>query len=424
MEFSEHLNKYLSKSEIDNLLTSLKEKSLRAVLLNYKRFSDEEFIKKFPNVKKHPITPHAYIYDPDEYPLGKSFYHEIGCFYIQEPSAMSVASLLPLFENEIVLDLCAAPGGKTIQASMAMNNTGIILSNDLSRQRAQAIVENAERLGLGNLLITSNDFAPIYKEYYQYFDKIILDAPCSGSGMFKKSEDMVNDWSYNKVLKFAEIQKDLILKAYYMLKPGGILSYSTCSFSYEEDEEVIKYLLDNTDAEIYPILNNKLFYISKEKIGIHLLPNLFPGDGHYICQIRKPGTLIASSLSDNKKNVPFKYPLNYRNLVKYGDFLYNINGFINDRHLNILRNGIKVGEVNNEIIKFDLHYARTINTFEKETNIDANQLKDYLEGNVLNIKDISGYTLLKYKNIPIDIAKGDNRVIKNHYPKGLRRKFI
>ena len=147
-----------------------------------------------------------------------------------------------------VLDLCAAPGGKTVQASMALNKTGLLISNDLSHQRAGLILQNVERLGLGNIVITNNDFSLIYKDYQEHFDKIILDAPCSGSGMFRKQREMEDDWSYQKVLKFAEIQKELIRIAYFMLKPGGKLIYSTCSFSKEEDEDVVEELLNNSDA--------------------------------------------------------------------------------------------------------------------------------------------------------------------------------
>ena len=210
MEFENHLSTYLNKDEIDALIKSLDKESLHAVLLNPQKMSDEKFLSLFPNVKPHPIVKHGYLYDKNEYELGKSVYHELGAYYLQEPSAMVVAYLLNAKPGELVLDLCAAPGGKTSQTSFLMNNEGLIVSNDLSHQRATIIKENAERLGLGNLLIISNDFEKIYKEHYNQFDKIILDAPCSGSGMFRKMEEMKSDWTYNKVLKNQEIQKRLI----------------------------------------------------------------------------------------------------------------------------------------------------------------------------------------------------------------------
>ena len=243
MEFLNHLKTYLSNQEIKALEDSLNESSKHALLLNTNKMNEEQLLSLFPNLIRHPIVKNAYLYNKDEYDLGKSVFHALGCFYLQEPSAMIPAYLLNPKPGELVLDLCAAPGGKSMQASLLMNNEGLIISNDLSKQRAFSISENAERLGRGNLLITNNDFSLIYQKYQNSFDKIILDAPCSGSGMFRKESKMEDDWSYQKVLKFAEIQKQLILMSYSMLKPGGKMVYSTCSFSYEEDEEVIDYLL-------------------------------------------------------------------------------------------------------------------------------------------------------------------------------------
>ena len=209
MTFKEHLFSWMNEKEIADLISSLnEEKSKHAVLLNINKISDETFTKLFPNVIPHPVVKHGYLYDKDEYDLGKNILHDLGAYYLQDPSAMCVSYLLGIAPNEKVLDLCAAPGGKTVQASMALNGTGLLISNDLSHQRASLILQNVERLGLGNVVITNNDFSLIYKDYQEHFDKIILDAPCSGSGMFRKQREMEEDWSYQKVIKFAEIQKN------------------------------------------------------------------------------------------------------------------------------------------------------------------------------------------------------------------------
>ena len=413
MEFLQHLKTYLKDEEIKNLETSLKEKSEHALLLNTDKMSQKTLLSLFPSLKKHPIVKNAFIYDKDELDLGKSVYHELGCFYLQEPSAMLPAYLLSPESGDLVLDLCAAPGGKSMQTSLLMNNEGLIISNDIAKNRAFSIVENAERLGRGNLLITNNDFASIYDRFLNTFDKIILDAPCSGSGMFRKENKMLEDWSYQKVLKYAEMQKQLILMCYQMLKPGGTMVYSTCSFSYEEDEEVIDHLLNNTDASLKEIEKSPLYYVSDKGYGVHLLPSLFPGEGHYIALINKPGEL------QKKNKVDY-----YQKEEKFGDYLFTISEPFPTKHLNVIRYGIKKGQIDKNGLRYDYHYARFIKDFPSVLDIDFEQLQKYYLGETLNIVVPKGYVLLRYQGINVDIAKSDGRMIKNHLPKGLRKKIL
>ena len=402
----ENLEKYLDNNQIEELLVSLEKENKHAVLLNPLKMDDDTFISLFPHVNPHPIVKHAYLYDKNEYDLGKSIYHLLGCFYLQEPSAMVPAYLLNCKENDLVLDLCAAPGGKSIQSSFNMNNKGLIISNDLSKQRAFAIVENAERLGLGNLTITNNDFSLIHEYYKDTFSKIILDAPCSGSGMFRKSQEVKEDWTFEKVLKCAEIQKTLILCAYNMLKPGGIMCYSTCSFSIEEDEEIVEYLLNNSDAEVVKIEDNPLFYVNRSKpYGIHLFPSLFPGEGHYICLIKKPGELSNKILE--------------RKQFKFGDFLFEGIDF-SYKKLNVLRLGVKVGELSKDVIKYDYHYAHYLSEFDNEVELDKELTYKYLNGETLSVPTKKGFVLLKYKGVSLDIGKSDGTRIKNRIPSRIR----
>ena len=422
MEFSEHLKSYLSNEEIDKLTTSLEDESLHAVLLNPKKMSDEEFLKLFPDVIKHPIVAHAYIYKKELYNLGKSVYHTLGCFYLQEPSAMVPAYLLNAEENDLVLDMCAAPGGKTIQSSFLMKDKGLIISNDLSKPRTFSIVENIERLGIGNVVVTNNDLSLNYNKHLNTFDKIILDAPCSGSGMFRKEDKMEQDWSYNKVLKFAETQKELIMYAYSMLKPGGVISYSTCSFSQEEDEDVIEYLLKNTDAEIIKINDNPLFYINKKKsFGIHLLPSIFPGEGHYICLIRKPGNSVKKESKEVIELKNKKFSLT--NIYRFGDYIFGLNYPYNFKYFNVIRLGVKIGEDIKGEIKYDYHYAHYIDNFDNTYSLQSNELQKYFNGETINVVLPKGIYLLTFDGKNVDLAKSDGRILKNHFPKGLRHKI-
>ena len=424
MTFEEHLLSWMNKEEIENLISSLnEEKSKHAVLLNTNKISDEKFLELFPNVNPHPIVEHAYLYDKDEYDLGKNILHELGAYYLQDPSAMCVSYLLGINRDEKILDMCAAPGGKTVQASMALGGTGLLISNDLSHQRAGLILQNIERLGLGNVVITNNDFSAIFQDYQEHFDKIILDAPCSGSGMFRKQREMEDDWSYQKVLKFAEIQKDLIKIAYSMLRKGGKLIYSTCSFSKEEDEDVVEELLKNTDAKLIK-LSNDYFVVSKNEIGVHLLPNVFPGEGHYICLIEKPGEIFPNA----NKLIKFK-PNKYINTLqdmyvnKYGDSLFYLKSDDPLKKLSVIRKGVKLGEISGDVLKYDHHYASHITGFENELEIDLQSAIKYIAGESLNIQAKRGWILLKYQGISLDIAKSDGNIIKNRFPKYLRKKI-
>lgn len=337
---------------------------------------------------------------------------------------MMVSSLIDFNEDDMVLDLCAAPGGKSIQASFKMKGNGLIVSNDLSFSRCGLLSNNVERLGIGNIVITNNDFSKVYQRYLNTFDKIILDAPCSGSGMFRKNDLMFKDWSINKVYKYQSIQKELILIAYQMLKPGGVLSYSTCSYSKEEDEDVVKYLLENTDAELVNMSALKCGYINElEPIGIRLMPSNFEGEGQYICQIKKPG---SSKKNDYIHENKFSSIINDEyDVRKYGDYLFAIKNGKELPGLNIYRYGVKVGEFKKDYFRYDLHYARSFAVSHLDKiELSLEETKSYLYGNQLNKNtDKQGYVVLTYKNNAIDIAKSDTKVIKNYYPKGLRKKY-
>lgn len=428
MNFKEHLLSFLPEKEVIELLGSLSLQDKHAVLLNPKKMSDEEFLLEFPHVQTHPYVQHAFIYDKNEYQLGKTLYHELGCFYLQEPSAMLVSSLIDFKEDDFVLDMCAAPGGKSIQASFKLQESGLIISNDVSRNRCFAIINNLERLGIGNIVVTNNDFSKIHQDYQEKFDVIILDAPCSGSGMFRKDDKMIADWSINKVYKNAEIQKNLISIAYQMLKPGGILSYSTCSYSIQENEDVVEYLLNNTDAIHEPIIDIKeAYFLENKPLGIRLMPSRFNGEGQYVCHIRKPGTKAKTVYNvDAMHQNKLPIQLGDLNILKFGETYFAIKNNTNLKGLNILRYGFKVGEMEKGIFYYDLHLARFLSAqYQPHIELNEEQCKAYIEGNVIRLNgEHKGFLLLTYKNKTIDFAKTDGQVIKNYYPKGLRKKTL
>ena len=422
MTFEQHLKKYLSDEQIEQLLASLEGKNTHAAILNTRKMSDEQFLKLFPLVKKHPIVAHAYIYEKEIYDLGKSIFYDLGCFYLQEPSAMIPSFLLSPNEDDIVLDLCAAPGGKTVQASFLMDGRGLIIANDIARDRTNILLENVEKLGLPNVAITNNDFQKIEKNYENYFTKIILDAPCSGSGMFRKMEAMKGDWSYNKVLKYAEVQKSLILSAYNMLAPGGTMVYSTCSFSMEENEEIVEYLLANTEAFEIEIEGRKEYFKpSKSAYGVHLFPSFFTGEGHYICLIGKAKNPQKTSKTEKNKR-DFAYFSNSEHLFRYGDTKFFLEEKLLNKGLNIVRHGLKFSTIKGQDEIYDFHLSRALECFPNEILLQEEEMNKYLKGETVPVKCARGIVLLKYQSIPISFGKSDGSQIKNHYPKRLRKR--
>ncbi|MDD7316105.1 MAG: NOL1/NOP2/sun family putative RNA methylase [Bacillales bacterium] len=419
MDFETHLEKYLPKQEIDKLINSFNDKEQKALYLNTEKMSNEQFEHLFPLVKKHPIVENAYLYDKDVYDFGKLDYFDLGVYYIQEPSAMLVSYFLNPNENDLVLDLCAAPGGKTFMSSRLMMNKGQIIANDLSKSRAQILLSNVERMGLKNVIVSSFDFANYYHLFIEKFDKIILDAPCSGSGMFRKDEKMKLDWSMQKVYANANIQSSLISMCAKMLKKGGKLIYSTCSYSYEEDEEIIiNFLNEHNDFHLIDInQNNPLFYQSDNLKGsIHLFPYLYPGEGHFICLLQKDGN--ANKTTFNKINYQ-RNCINENNKKVVENYIINTN--INEKFLSkCLRPGYFISTQTKDNIIPSHHFAKSINDFQY-INLDDEQYKKYIHGDSFPYDEKNGFYVAKYKNINVGIVKIVDKIIKNYYPKGLRR---
>lgn len=428
MEFVEHLKKYLKEDEISDLLISLQnEKSKHALILNTEKMKEEDFEKEFPLIQKHPFIPKCYIYEEDIYFFGKNIYFDMGVYYLFEPCSPLVSYLLNPNKDDLILDACAAPGGKTIHTSLMMNNDGLIISNELSKERAHILSSNVERMGRKNVVVISNQIKELAKKYKNTFSKIILDAPCSGSGMFRKESKMQEDWTYNKVLSLASLQKELIDYCFSMLQEGGVMVYSTCSFSYEEDEETILSLLEkNENAYLIDIEDNEYFYKSEKKIGIHLFPHKYFGEGHYICLI---GKRISSNPISIKKKKEDKFPQYKEQLNLDGfTFKYDNNIFLlpydfDLKNLYIIRGGLKLGTIEKHGFDYDHALSHYLSEFENEINLDLENAKKFLAGEQLFKENKNGFCLVKYNNIPLGWGKTTSNRINNRYPKGLRKRF-
>lgn len=426
MDFRTSLVSHLPESEVDSLIDAIENgKVTHCLLLNTKKMSDEEFLTRYPNVKKHPFVEHAYYYDKEEYEFGKDLLYDDGVFSIEDASAMMVVHFLKPEEDDVILDMCAAPGGKSIGASLAMNDKGVIIANDISYPRAKAMSQNVERMGRGNIIVASNDFVFSHVHFANLFDKIILDAPCSGSAMMRKNALAKDDWKPEKVKTNARRQLELLELGYFMLKEGGTLSYSTCSFSYEEDEEVIlNFKAMHPEIEIIPLPEDPSFYRSAalpEAVRLH--PNHFEGEGQFICLLRKPGTLVKTKkeIVENTRYKDFiaQYDLQDRSNEMMRNKFYSLSQHFDVSHLNILRYGVKLFEMRSIYIP-DHHLTHFLSP-KYSIPINFEEAKAYIHGDTFPLERPDNFYIVSYDNQNLGYVKVTQGVAKNHYPKGLRR---
>ncbi len=256
-KFTEQMKNMLG-SELDAYIAALDQPMNHALRVNTLKISVEDFLKISP-FKLTPV-PWCFYYDADTEVPSKHPYYYAGLYYLQEPSATLPAATLPIEEGDRVLDICAAPGGKSTELLARLGRTGYLVSNDISASRAKALIKNLELFGAENVLVTCESTDKLAGQFDHYFDKILIDAPCSGEGMFRKSTSMITAWERNGNEYFATIQKSILVEAVRMLKPGGMILYSTCTFSGLEDEDSILYLLDQKDGlRLVPITQHEGF---------------------------------------------------------------------------------------------------------------------------------------------------------------------
>ena len=426
MQFGESLKSYLKDDEIKALLQAIDEgEETHALILNTAKISDEEFVRRFPHVRKHPFMPHAYLYDKKEYEFGKYMLYENGAYSIEEPSAMMPIYFLHPEKGDVILDYCAAPGGKSIAASLMMEGEGCLVANDISYPRAKALSQNIERMGVGNVVVASNDFVFSHVHFAETFDKIIVDAPCSGSAMMRKSPEARADWKYSKVVSCSKKQLGILDLAYSMLKKGGTIAYSTCSFNEEENEGVIlAFRKAHPDAELIDLPDDPTFYRS-EKLpeAVHLFPNLFEGEGQFVCLLRKPGELVRTKreVVANERYKVFleRYGLVGRSNEMLRNKFYSLYQHFDTSHLNILRYGVKLFEVRDIYIP-DHHLTHFLDS-SYSVPITLEEAKAYVSGGTFetNLKD--DYYIVSYDKMNLGYVKVTQGIAKNHYPKGLRR---
>ena len=233
------------KEDAKIFFDSYNEEHYAGLRVNTLKVTPDEFKDIAPcKLESIPWTNKGFYYDKEEKPAKHPYYYA-GLYYIQEPSAMAPAAMLPIDEGDKVLDLCAAPGGKSTELGAKLNRTGMLVSNDISASRAKALLKNIEINGIPNALIVNEAPHKLAENFPEFFDKILVDAPCSGEGMFRKEPAIIKNWEQYGVGYYSKLQREILPSAIKMLKPGGYMVYSTCTFSTLEDEGSLKFILDN-----------------------------------------------------------------------------------------------------------------------------------------------------------------------------------
>lgn len=398
-----------------------------------------------PDKSPAPYAMNAYIGEVK----GKSLLHQAGYVYSQEPSAMIVATIADAQPGEKVLDLCAAPGGKTTQLASQMQGKGLLVSNEIFTKRAKILSENVERWGISNVVVTNHAPQELTPHFPQFFDKIVVDAPCSGEGMFRKDPVAIAEWQADSPLQCAQRQKEILAEAVAMLKPGGQLIYSTCTFAPEENEAIIEWLVSAYPFSIEPIELENVSHgrhdwapMNDIEKTIRLWPHKNQGEGHFAAKltylgsenIAKPKktkkTKKASEIDSVTRSLWQSFQENYPFLKEtaadiqlFGDHLWLVPSELPSlKGVRVLRPGLHVGTVKKNRIEpsFALAMAIKENDEAPFLSIELAQWQKYVAGETITVPGNEGWVVLKVAEVPIGFGKQVQGVVKNFFPKGLR----
>ena len=454
-------------AEYDAFLESYNGGRTYGLRYNPLKFDREDFLKEMTftfTLREVPWAEEGFYYEAAQQP-GKSIFHDAGAFYIQEPSAMAVATALDPKPGERILDLCAAPGGKSTQIAGRMRGQGLLVSNEIVPSRAKILSQNVERMGVANCVVCREEPEKLAEYFPSFFDRVLVDAPCSGEGMFRKDDVAIDEWSPENVSMCAARQRDILEHAAGMVCAGGVMVYSTCTFSVEENENVI-----DTFVKTHPEFRLE----STER----LWPHRVEGEGHFVAKLCKAGERERESLvyqtiaqeltagrKNNKKGIrkerkennngkeknkvsengttskqlceSFLYDdlglteagagrlFKERALFNFGEALYLIpEQMIPLTGLQVERPGLQLGFCEKDRFKpshalaLYLHPEEVRNHYE----MTLEQAKRYVRGETFAVEsDRKGWMLMSVQGCSIGFGKAAGGQMKNHYPKGLRR---
>ncbi|MBQ4282604.1 MAG: RsmB/NOP family class I SAM-dependent RNA methyltransferase, partial [Lachnospira sp.] len=392
------------------------------------------------------------FYFSEEDKPAKHPYYFAGLYYIQEPSAMTPANVLPVEEGDVVFDMCAAPGGKSTELGAKLKHTGMLITNDISNSRAKALLKNVEVFGIPNVCVISEDPKKIAGRFTTFFDKVLIDAPCSGEGMFRKDNKLIKAWEKNGPDFYAKIQRDIVLLGADMLKPGGKMLYSTCTFSRLEDEETIRHLLKErpemhlTDIPWYDGFchgytdDAELASMQMDKT-VRIFPHKMEGEGHFIALLEKdmdanedyhaPRKPFNVKLADELKNFinSLDYEIDVKDITVRDDKVYVIpKEMTEDSGLRIMRGGLLLGELKKNRFEPSQALAMVLKKSEYKECIDLPVSDDrvirYLKGETIDLPehtdDSNGWKLFCVDGYPLGWGKLNNGSLKNKYLAGWR----
>ncbi len=367
------------------------------------------------------------LYATREARLGAHPLHHAGAYYVQEPSAQAVALALDVQPNLRVLDLCAAPGGKSTHLAALMQNQGVLVCNEISATRARALSENLERLGCIGI-VTNEEPARLAQKWGATFDRVLVDAPCSGEGMFRKHNAAIESWSEAHVVTCAVRQNLILENAAALLNNDGILVYSTCTFAVEENEDVITAFLEqHPEFSLEPIQG---FKAGIGGIGSRLYPHLLRGEGHFLARLRKNGLAEVSEAYYLDPTVKDKKPFAEfaREFAIPDGIALEFRQEIHMAHPNspslegirALRAGIPVAHL--EKNRLEPHHAlsRVTKNYTNTVELEDSEIIAYLRGETITRDGKAGWVLLETGGLALSWGKQVGSVIKNHYPKHLR----
>lgn len=458
IEFEKKMKAFLG-NEWDDFLYSYDNNRFQALRFNtLKVQSQEERMRilktlKISSDKKVSWADEAYYFDENVRP-GKHPYHEMGLYYIQEPSAMSAAALLAPKPGMRVLDLCAAPGGKSTQLAAYLGDSGLLVSNEINTQRSRILSQNIERMGIKNAIVTNEDSFVLASHFPGFFNAIQVDAPCSGEGMFRKLPEAIEQWSMENVAICAARQKEILDNAAVMLKPGGTIVYSTCTFSREENEDVIECFLERHPD--FTLEEMERFW-----------PHKVDGEGHFVAKLVRRGC-VDTDLKADRKTKKNKNSKNRKNetkpaltkenmkllsefldetisedmaawiknsrLVMFGEQLYRLPDMeVDIKGLKVQRAGLHIGEFKKQRFEPSHSLALALKISEAKNVVkltcDNPQTIGFFNGQSVMLSDEQaaeckkGWALVCVDGYPAGWGKVNGAQVKNHYPKGLRNKI-